>query len=58
VSRPELVVTETGGTLFVRMKSLHLVGVMALAVATVHSQPTNGPVYWSTVAPDFLLFNY
>jgi hypothetical protein len=41
----------------VRTKSLHLIGVMALAVATVHSQPTNGPVYWSTVAPDCSTLN-
>jgi len=34
------------------MKSLQLIGLMALAVATLHSQPTNGAVYWSTVAPD------
>ena len=35
-----------------RMKSLHLLGLMVLAAATLHSQPTNGPVYWSTVAPN------
>ena len=35
-----------------RMKSLHLLGLIALAAATLHSQPANGAVYWSTVAPD------
>jgi hypothetical protein len=35
-----------------RMKSFHLLGLIALAAATIHSQPTNGAVYWSTVAPD------
>ena len=35
-----------------RMKSLHLLGLIAVAAATIHSQPVNGPVYWSTVAPD------
>ena len=35
-----------------RMKSFHLLGLMALAAATIHSQPTNGAVYWSTVAPN------
>jgi hypothetical protein len=34
------------------MKSFHLLGLIALAAATIHSQPVNGPVYWSTVAPD------
>jgi hypothetical protein len=42
---------ETGGR-FVRMKSLHLIGLMALAVAAVYGQPTNGPVYWSAAKPD------
>ena len=37
---------------FVRMKSLRLFGLIALAAATLHSQPTNGAVYWSKVAPD------
>jgi hypothetical protein len=37
---------------FVRMKSLHLIGLMALAVAAVYGQPTNGPVYWSAAKPD------
>ena len=35
-----------------RMKSLHLLGLIAVAAATIHSQPTNGAVYWSTVAPN------
>ena len=35
-----------------RMKSFHLLGLIAVAAATIHSQPTNGAVYWSTVAPD------
>jgi hypothetical protein len=35
-----------------RMKSFHLLGLIALAAATIHSQPANGAVYWSTVAPD------
>jgi hypothetical protein len=35
-----------------RTKSLHLLGLIALAAATLHSQPANGAVYWSTVAPD------
>ena len=30
---------------------------MALAVATVYGQPTNGAVYWSTVAPDCTSIN-
>jgi hypothetical protein len=34
------------------IKSLHLLGLIAVAAATIHSQPTNGAVYWSTVAPD------
>jgi len=32
-----------------RMKSLHLLGLIAVAAATIHSQPTNGAVYWSPV---------
>jgi len=36
----------------VRMKSLHLIGLMALAVTAVYGQPTNGAVYWSTTQPD------
>ena len=35
-----------------RMKSLRLLGLIALAAATLDSQPTNGAVYWSTVAPN------
>jgi hypothetical protein len=31
------------------MKSFHFLGLMALAAATLHSQPVNGPVYWSPV---------
>jgi len=34
----------------VRMKSLYLIGLMALAVAAVYGQ--SGPVYWSTTQPD------
>ena len=34
------------------MKSLRLLGLIAVAAATIHSQPANGAVYWSTVAPD------
>jgi hypothetical protein len=34
------------------MKSLHLLGLIAVAAATLNGQPVNGPVYWSTVAPD------
>ena len=30
------------------MKSLHLIGLIALAAASLYGQPTNGPVYWST----------
>jgi hypothetical protein len=37
---------------FVRMKSLHLMGLMALAVTALYGQATNGPVYWSTTQPD------
>jgi hypothetical protein len=36
----------------VRMKSLHLIGVIALGVGALHAQPTNGAVYWSTTQPD------
>jgi len=36
----------------VRMKSLQLLGLIALAAATLDSQPTNGAVYWSVAAPD------
>jgi len=32
----------------VRLKSLQFLGLMTLAVAALHSQPTNGAVYWST----------
>ena len=32
-----------------RMKSLQLFGLIALAAATLHSQTTNGAVYWSPV---------
>ena len=35
-----------------RIKSLHLIGLMALAAAAVHAQPTSGAVYWSTTQPD------
>jgi hypothetical protein len=31
---------------------LQLLGVIALAAAALHAQPTNGPVYWSTTPPD------
>ena len=34
------------------MKSLHLIGLMALAAAAANGQPTNGAQYWSTVVPD------
>jgi hypothetical protein len=34
----------------VRMKSLHLIGLMALASAALHGQ--SGAVYWSTTRPD------
>jgi hypothetical protein len=33
---------------FVRRKLLHLLGFVTLAAGTLHSQPTNGAVYWST----------
>ena len=32
-----------------RMKSLRFLGLIAVAAATLHSQPVNGPVYWSSV---------
>ena len=35
-----------------RIKSLYLIGLMALGVAGVYGQPTNGAVYWSTTQPD------
>jgi hypothetical protein len=35
-----------------RMKSLYLMGLIVAAAATLQSQPVNGPVYWSAVAPD------
>jgi hypothetical protein len=31
------------------MKSLRFLGLIAVAAATLHSQPVNGPVYWSPV---------
>lgn len=34
------------------MKPLHFFGLLALAATTLHSQPTNEAVYWSTVEPD------
>jgi hypothetical protein len=34
------------------MKTLYLFGLIALAIAPLHGQPTNGAVYWSTVQPD------
>ena len=34
------------------MKWLHLLGLIAVAAATLNSQPANGVVYWSPVAPD------
>jgi hypothetical protein len=37
---------------FMYTKSLHLLGLIAFAAATLHGQPTNGPVYWSTTMPD------
>jgi len=36
----------------VRLKPLHLIGLMTLAFAHMYGQPTNGPVYWSTTQPD------
>jgi len=33
---------------FVRMKTLRFAGLMALCAVALYSQPTNGPVYWST----------
>jgi len=35
---------------FVQMKSLHLIGLIALAVVSLHGQAS--PVYWSTTQPD------
>jgi hypothetical protein len=35
-----------------RTKSLYLLGLIALSAAALHSQPTNGPVYWSATMPD------
>ena len=35
-----------------RMKLRYLIGVIALAVAPLHGQPTNGAVYWSATQPD------
>ena len=35
---------------FVQMKSLHLIGLMALAVGALHGQ--SSPQYWSVVKPD------
>ena len=35
-----------------RIKSLHLLGLIAVASATLNGQPVNGPVYWSTAPPD------
>jgi hypothetical protein len=34
------------------MKSLYLLGLIVVAAATLHSQPVNGPVYWSAVPPN------
>jgi|SRR5579863_7799690 len=34
------------------MKSLHLIGLIALAAVALQAQPTNGAVYWSTSQPD------
>lgn len=31
-----------------RTKSLNLIGLLALAAAALHGQPTTGPVFWST----------
>jgi hypothetical protein len=36
----------------VRMKSLQLIGLVALAAATLRGQSTNQPIYWSTEPPD------
>jgi hypothetical protein len=33
---------------FVRMKTLRFIGLMAVGAVALYSQPTNGPVYWST----------
>jgi hypothetical protein len=42
------------------MKSLHLIGLIALAIAPMYGQPINGPIYWSPVAtpPDCSDLNY
>src|SRR6266446_2582014 len=37
---------------FMRMKSLHFLGLIALGAATMRGQPTNGPAYWSNTIPD------
>ena len=34
------------------MRSLHVLGLIALAAGALYSQPTNGPVYWSVTMPD------
>jgi hypothetical protein len=34
------------------MKSLHLMGLITLAAAELHGQPTNGANYWSAAPPD------
>jgi hypothetical protein len=34
------------------MKSLHLIGLVALAGATLHGQSATQPIYWSTTQPD------
>ena len=41
-----------------QMKSLHLIGLIGLAAAALHGQPTNGPLYWSTTPPDCSSLNY
>jgi len=33
-------------------RSLHILGLIAFAAGVLHSQPTNGPVYWSATMPD------
>ena len=35
-----------------RIKSLRLIGLIAVAAAAVHGQSTNQPVYWSATQPD------
>jgi hypothetical protein len=37
---------------FMRTNPLYLFGLIALAAGVLHSQPTNGPVYWSVTMPD------